>query len=147
MHTLAAIVTALEDAVETARVQANVARSEATGDESRQEGKYDTRAIEAGYLAQAQARRVAEAELAFQRFASLDPKDERARVDGPCLVTLQGPEGLTHYFIGPAAAGLRVEVDGETVRVMTPASPLGRLLLGLEADDELDDGRVVLRVS
>lgn len=144
---LAAIVAALHAAAVTARAQASIARDEATGEESKQEGKYDTRAIEAGYLAQAQAKRLAEAELAYQRFAALDAEATRERVDGPCLVSVEDDAGeVAHYFVGPAAGGLRVDVDGAVVRVITPASPLGRSLLGLEADDELEDGRVVVAV-
>ncbi len=37
------------------------------------------------------------------------------------------------YFLGPRAGGLEVTVDGLTVLVVTPTSPLGRELLGKSA--------------
>jgi transcription elongation GreA/GreB family factor len=43
------------------------------------------------------------------------------------------------YFVGPASGGLRVEVEGTLVRVVTPASPLGAALIGAEPGDEVLD--------
>ena len=47
-----------ERALETAEQAQSIARDEATSAESKAEGKYDTRATEASYLARGQAERV-----------------------------------------------------------------------------------------
>ena len=46
----------LKEQLNVMQAAAAEARENATGDETRSDGKYDTRAIEAGYLAGAQAR-------------------------------------------------------------------------------------------
>lgn len=144
---LEAVVAALIEQVEVARAQAAIAHDEATNEETRQEGKYDTRAIEAGYLAEAQARRRAEVEQALGLLRGVAEGPPRDHVDGPCLVHLERPDGVAFYLLAPAAAGLRVDVGGQVVRVLTPSSPLGRELLGAEVDHELSDGSVVLGID
>ena len=37
------------------------------------------------------------------------------------------------YFIGPTAGGTEVEMDGTEILIITPESPLGSQLMGLEA--------------
>lgn len=141
---VAAIIAALEDAIGVLDTQAAVARAEATGDESRQESKYDTRAIEAGYLAGAQSRRLMQVANDLKRFRTLAPQTGTDSIDGPSIVAVERADGATeHYFLGPAAAGLRVTVAGVNVLLITPAAPLGRALIGAEAGDETDFGTVL----
>ncbi|MFT4704848.1 MAG: hypothetical protein ACI81R_002556 [Bradymonadia bacterium] len=142
-----AIRTSLRETAEVAKAQGRAAQDEATNDETKQESKYDTRAIEAAYLAQAQGGRLAETERALGIFEQLSSDGSRDRVDGPCYCELLTEEGVRHYFIGPVAGGLKVEVAGERVLVITPASPLGKSLLGCEPDDELASGALLVRVE
>ena len=46
------------------------------------------------------------------------------------LVGLDDGERCSLYFVSPVGGGLTLDVDGVAVRVLTPASPLGRALLG-----------------
>jgi transcription elongation GreA/GreB family factor len=39
------------------------------------------------------------------------------------------------YFLGPARGGLDVDCEGKTVTVITPASPLGRQMVGKKLGD------------
>lgn len=115
---------------------ADVARQEATGEESKSEGKYDTRAIEAGYLAGAHARRVEAIRVALGR---LELVLERPGLAGAQvrLVRAVDATGEQHTFlVAPAGAGTLVEVNGEKVRVVTAVSPLGRPLAEAEEGDE-----------
>lgn len=137
---LAALVEALEEQCAVARAQAAIAHDEATSDETRQEGKYDTRAIEASYLAQAQAQRLQDVERSLGHLRVMPSGPPRTLVDGPCLVCLERDEGSAWYLLAPAAPGLRVSVSGTKVRVLSPASPLGRELLGAEVGDETSTG-------
>jgi len=59
------------------------------------------------------------------------------------LVTLEDEYGATKIlFIGPTEGGLKVEQDGSEIVVITPASPMGRGLLGRRAGDtaEIETG-------
>ncbi len=41
-------------------------------------------------------------------------------------------------FLAPDAAGLKVDLVGQPVTVLTPRSPLGKSLLGKRIDDEVE---------
>lgn len=146
VSTLAAILSSLRESVTTLEAQAAVARDEATSDESRQESKYDTRAIEAGYLAGAQSRRMMAVVDDLKRFAALPAESNGSDiVDGPSLVGLRREDEQTEYFfVGPGAAGLKVDVDGVRVMLITPSAPLGKALIGAEVGDETPYGEIVL---
>ncbi len=134
-----AVLAALRETLAVLEASANQARDEATHEDTKQEGKYDTRAIEAGYLAGAQARRAVETADAVRRIAAL-PREERDDdvIAGPCLVTLRSDAGAQrHYLLAPCAGGLIARVGEFEVRVITPSSPLGSALVGAEVDDEV----------
>lgn len=42
-----------------------------------------------------------------------------------------------YYFLGPCAVGTSVEVDGDEILVITPASPLRRKLMGNRVGDTI----------
>ncbi len=113
--------------------------AEATDAENRAEDKYDTRGLEASYLAHGQSRAAEEAAEALAQFRALP-----VRAFGPgdpvglgALVTVEAAGRPSLYFIGPRAGGTEVEHAGRTVLVVTPQSPLGRQLVGRRAGDPL----------
>jgi uncharacterized protein YqfA (UPF0365 family) len=121
---------------------ANAARSaqaEATNEQSKAENKYDTRGLEASYLAHGQSRQARETEVARQQFANLALRDFRAAdaIDLGALVELDG----TRYFIGPSAGGTEVMHEGREVLVITPHSPLGQQLIGKRQGEQVRVGR------
>ena len=131
---LQAVVAALIEQVEVARAQAAIAHDEATNEETRQEGKYDTRATEASYLARGQAWRVAELRRLSAWFAVFDV-DRHAieRVGVGSLVQLEGTRTVW-VFVSPVG-GPKVSVDGEEVRLISPRSPLGAAMADTEEGD------------
>ena len=135
LQVLATLRTALTTELDTLESLAASSREEVTSDETRQEGQYDTRATEASYLARGQATRIAE----LRRLAAwVDVFDTAAPLDPPvaqvgALVQIEG-ERTDVLFIAPAG-GNRLTVEGVTVRVISPASPLGAAL----ADQGLED--------
>lgn len=117
----------------------------ATHAESKAENKYDTRGLEAAYLADGQRRRVHEIEAALSLYRNLPV---RAQLDGVikvgALVSLEQAGVSRWVFLGPDAAGLRVIDEGADVLVISPRSPLGQALLGRCDGDEVEvlvDGR------
>lgn len=118
----------------------------ATDPDSKAENKYDTRTLEASYVARGQAQRVLELQEAVQAFGALYgvvlPAGNAVTLGA--LVTLEIPGEVTHYFIGPFAGGTEVVLDGVEVTIITPASALGQKLLGRRAGDSipLRDGRL-----
>ena len=117
----------------------------ATHEESEPEDQYDTRGLEASYLAGAQAKRVAEVEetlhtirtLTFREFKGEDP------IAATALVELDHDGKLSYCLLLPQGGGMAVDHDGKHVQVITPKSPLGEALVGRSAGDVavIDVGR------
>lgn len=127
---------------------AQVAHAEATDEQSRAENKYDTRGLEASYLAHGQSRQVVETDGAREQYASLPLRvfEPTEPVGVGALIRLEGGGESLWYFLGPAAGGVEVECDGEEVLVVTPLSPLGRSLVGKRQGEQIQLGRDVHRV-
>jgi hypothetical protein len=110
-----------------------------TDPENKAENKYDTRGLEASYLAAGQGEQVealAEAVLMFQ--PSAFPRfEDGAQVAAGALVEGEiGGERL-YYLLAPKAGGITCEFDGCEVTVLTPEAPLRQRLLGLKAGESL----------
>jgi len=118
---------------------ANDAFSAATDPDSKAENKYDTRSLEASNVARGQAKRVAELSEAVQAFAAMSGNslESNAAVTLGALVSLQMPDELAHYFLGPFAGGTEIVHERHEVVVITPASALGQKLVGRRAGDIL----------
>lgn len=109
----------------------------ATHEESEPEDQYDTRGLEASYLAGAQAKRVAEVEqvlhtirsVPFRKFAEEDP------IAATALVKLDHDGKMNYCLLLPQGGGLSIDHDGHHVQVITPKSPLGEALIGRTTGD------------
>ena len=112
-----------------------MAQDEATSDETRSEGKYDTRATEASYLAAGQGERVAQLARAI---AWLDAA--RVAPEGPPLFMVEGPRGRAAFLIAPEGGGQRARVGTLEVVVLTVRSPLGQALVGAREGDVVEVG-------
>lgn len=116
-----------------------LARDEAISEESRAENKYDTHSQEAAYLAESQAKLAAEIEgnIALYTTLTLPAFGSGDAVAIGALVEVGAKGRSTWYFLGPRGGGIEVSVDGHTVLVLTPQSPLGRQLLGKRVGDAI----------
>ena len=118
---------------------ARAAHAEATHEQSRAENKYDTRGLEASYLARGQSQQAAEIEAAITAFEKLEARTFGAgeAIDLGALVELESAGEQTLYFIGPKAGGTEVVHQKHEVLVITPQSPLGEQLIGRKQGDVL----------
>lgn len=112
----------------------------ATHEESKAEDKYDTRGLEASYLAGAQSKRTVEIEQAILAYERLQLRafTEDSPLALGAIVQLENEEGTRLYFLGPKAGGHKVIQGGQTLVVITPQSPLGRSILGTRVGDALE---------
>ncbi len=122
------------------------AHAAATDPGSKAEGKYDTRSLEASYLAAGQARQVEELAEALRIFETLVlPEfgmDER--IDAGALVEVDQAGETSFYLLVPAAGGLEVSHEGMEVTLLTPASALYQKLAGMGVGDSLEDPALVV---
>ena len=137
VHTL--ILEKLGDDLDIAQRAAQTAYETATHEEIIAENKYDTLGLEASYLAAGQAKRVEEIKQALTLCQNLQLRayDDQRGIEVGALLGLEDDNGRQQWlFLAPDGAGLKVDVVGQPVTVITPRSPLGKNLLGkFEGDD------------
>lgn len=131
------IIARLAAELENSLRAALAARAEATHEQSKAENKYDTRGLEASYLARGQSRQMAETEAAIAAFEKLPVVEFETGmpIDLGAVVELELPGEKAIYFIGPRAGGTEVIHAGREVMVITPQSPLGQNLMGKKCGD------------
>ena len=133
---LSALREALRDALEAVGRGAAMARDEATSAESRPENQYDTRALEASYLAAGQGERLAAARALVGWAELLSPKPA-TRIEAGALALLDGPGGERWVLFSPRG-GPELCVDGVRLTLISVTSPLGSSLAGLSAGDDAE---------
>jgi transcription elongation GreA/GreB family factor len=106
-------------------------------DDMRQEGKYDTRAIEAGYLAGAQQKRVSELEQELKLLETVEVKEFKAddEIAIGALVELKHRGKVQKYFLSTTAGGSLLNIQNQVVLVISVFSPIGSELIGLGLGD------------
>ncbi|MGZ4971931.1 MAG: GreA/GreB family elongation factor [Limisphaerales bacterium] len=131
------IVAALADNLEVLGKAARASHLEATHESSKAENKYDTRGLEAAYLAGGQARAAKEIVDAIKLYEAMKPRDFSAdeSIDIGAVVEVKSARDLSTYFIGPKSGGLEVQFEGKEIVVITPQSPLGQNLMEKKKGD------------
>ena len=110
-----------------------------TAPDLKSEGKYDTRAIEAGYLASAQNKRVEEIKLDIQMLEDLASQIEpsaRLQLGSLGLISCNGQERL--YFLSTTSGGSMLMIDNHPILVISVFSPIGDAALGLGVGESFE---------
>lgn len=133
----------LKASIDNARREGEAAAVEARDGASPQEKTVDARvAIEFANLAAAQGRRAGRAGAELASLEAFRPTKlaPNAPVSVGAIVEVEdGDEGRT-FFLAPAGAGVELTMpDGDGfLTVVTPASPLGRAVLGRRSGDTVE---------
>ena len=125
----------MHDSLAVLEKAARAAHAEATHESSKAENKYDTRGLEAAYLAGGQARQAREILESIKAYGSLPVKDFGAPdpIELSAVVELKADGAIGIYFIGPRNGGLEIDCGGAEIMVITPQSPLDQQLMGKKA--------------
>ncbi len=109
----------------------------ATNEESKPENEYDTRGLEASYLAGAQAERVAEVEELIYHLKELNVINytQEDKISSTAIVLLRLNKKIFTAILLPKGGGVTVNYQGVPLQIVTPNSPLGEALRGLEVGD------------
>lgn len=141
-HTvLKLIVATLKVDLDLLQRAAQTAYETATHEENIADNKYDTLGLEASYLATGQARRAEEIRQSLVLFENLNlrPFDAERGIQIGDLVSLEADNGSQQQlFLGPDAAGLKIQHDNRLITVITPRAPLGKSLIGKAQDDSVE---------
>ncbi len=129
----------LEGELEVLLKAAATAKEAATHAEAKPENKYDTRGLEASYLAGAQEGRAAELKRDLQILAALPLRSfaEGDKVSVTAVVTVDRDGDVARYFVMPVGGGSRLDSPDGAVIVVTPQSPLVRALQEGRGDFEV----------
>jgi hypothetical protein len=113
----------------------------ATDPGSKAESKYDTRSLEASYLAAGQAKQLEDVARDVASFETLRLPEFGAddAIDAGALVEVDLDGESQWFLLVPAAGGVALEWEGREITLLTPASALYQRLLGLRMGDSLDD--------
>lgn len=116
------------------------AHEAATHTESKAEDPYDTRGLEASYLAGAQSKRAMELEelLLLFRHVDIQSFSPETPIASTAVVALTSDAKTIHYLLMPNGGGRQVTFEGKTFHVITPKSPLGEAVLGKKTGDEIE---------
>lgn len=116
------------------------AHAAATDPGSKAEGKYDTRSLEASYLAAGQARQVDELAAALRTFEALTLPDFETDdvIDAGALVEAELNGETAYFLLVPTSGGLVISHEGMEITLLTPESPLYRKLLGMRSGESLE---------
>ncbi|MCB9643293.1 MAG: GreA/GreB family elongation factor [Myxococcales bacterium] len=120
---------------------AEAAFQAATHEESIAENKYDTRGLEASYLAAGQSKRLADVAQDIDIFTRMKPRDfgkEDAISLGALVEVMDEQEVRQWFFLAPRAGGFKLEYAQRNVSIITPRSPLGEQLMGAYAGDIIE---------
>lgn len=110
--------------LDIAQRAAQTAYETATHEENIAENKYDTLGLEASYLAAGQAKRVEEIKQALVLCQNMQLRafDDQRGIEIGALLGLEDENGRQQWlFLAPDAAGLKVDVVGQPVTVITRA--------------------------
>lgn len=118
----------------------------ASGDETKSEGKYDTRAVEAAYLAEAQAEQLAlaeEDEAIFKRFEA-PAHDLSDEISMGALVETDSDGEIAFFYLAPTGGGMIIDFLGCELTVVTPESRLYQSLIGKKMGDTLESSSLMV---
>lgn len=130
----------LQEELESITAAAKATHEAATHEESKPENQYDTRGLEASYLAGAQAKRVSEVREVLSQFQTLEFKDFTSadRLTSTALVEVAIDGKKTTLLLMPKGGGVTLRSEGKVIQIVTPVSLLGQAIFGLKVGDEAE---------
>lgn len=120
---------------------ARSAREGATHEEAKPEDDKDTRALEASYLAGAQAGRLRALETMVRSLEFFEVREFRPEdpIAPSALVELENEDGKRSlYFLATVGGGTKLKLGDTEMQVLTPESPLGQILVGRRQGDSFE---------
>lgn len=132
-----AFIERLEQDLVVIREAARATHEAATHEESKAENQYDTRGLEASYLAGAQAKRAVEIDEVLALFRSLSFKDlnDGAAVQSTAIVKIDVDGKKSTILMMPKGGGVSLQHGNDIIQIVTPSSLLGESIMGLEVGD------------
>ncbi len=126
---------------------ATLAKEAATNEESKAENKYDTRGLEASYLAGAQAKMALDLKKQMAVLKRVEPR-LLSVIDVSALfflADLSKPDTKSEnnykgkwYYMLPVGGGEKIYFKNNNISIISLEAPLGKILLTKEVGDEVE---------
>ena len=132
------VVESLEEKLRVLKQNAIDAKEASTNEESKAENKYDTRGLEASYLAQGQAARVLDLEKALYNLKRVVLKtyEPDTPIGISALVEVVNETDEKKWFFVVPANGVTLRTETIVIQTTSLDSPMGEALLGLRAGED-----------
>jgi transcription elongation GreA/GreB family factor len=130
-----ALIQLLEKELDELEKIAASAKEQATDAEMEQEDKWDTRRIEASYLAGAQAKRVEEVKRDLNLIKNLEMIATNEVVSVSNIVEVDHDGDTMVFFMSPTFSNHVVVIEGNEYNCLSIHSPLGKELIGYGMGD------------
>lgn len=144
-HLFNQVLQILEDKLKLLVDAAFEAKEASTNEEAKAENKYDTRGLEASYLASGQARRAKELQEQIYLLNKVQIKDfsESEKVGISAIVTILVDEEQKKLLFVLPSGGVDVVIDGRKFQTITIDSPIGQNIHEQEVGHEFElNGKV-----
>ena len=140
------VLTRLQDQCSTMQQAAQSSHDAATGSESKSEGKYDTRGLEASYLASAQAEQYENLKQAIHNLNGFIVSNggEISHVQPGNIVEVESGGYIQHYFLLPSGGGVPLDYEGQDIITVTPDTPVYKAILGCNKGDLVEEQDLVI---
>lgn len=111
-------------------------------EDNKPENEYDTRGLEASYLARGQAERVADLKESLALFKTIEIKkySPTSPIGNSALITILDLNNETDrktVLFMPKGGGLQLRIENIVIQTVTASSPLGSALLNKKVGDEI----------
>ncbi|MCO4792236.1 MAG: GreA/GreB family elongation factor [Bacteriovoracaceae bacterium] len=113
-------------------------KEQAIDSEMGQEDKWDTRRIEASYLAGAQAKRVEEIKRDLNLIKSLEIQESSETVSLSSIISVEHEDKKDKYFMSPTYSSHTLEIEGNQIQALSIHSPLGKGLIGSDENESIE---------
>ena len=135
---LRSIIEKLENQLVSTVESARFAKEASTNEESKAENKYDTRGLEASYLASGQAQRAQELREKIFHIKKIEVRDfsKNEPIAETALVKVLINEEKEKYFFLISIGGIEIDSKGTLIQTLSFDAPLGQLLMGQSTGDE-----------
>lgn len=130
--------TELTDELEKAKKAYTTTKNLVQTGDLKSDGKYDTRATEANYLADGQRQRINEIEQDLELLDTISLNLNAKQVEIGSLVEISLNDEAKKYFVTPVGGGKMVPINNEVVLIISVFSPLGDAALSLEVGEEFE---------
>lgn len=138
------VVTLLEEEIDSLKKGFEEARLTSIESPGRMQSRYDTMGVEAAWVADGLSRNLQSKLEGLTRLRQLRLPDKPSKGCVGAILGIGPTEDSvdTLYFLLPAGGGITLTLNSElrAIKVVTPASPAGKALIGKEVGDDVTFG-------